>query len=196
MDDAPNTKTIGLALVISVILISGVFVAFSNANKQQGQIVLPAGGTYLGPTPTNTQENWIQRKGKIYPYAFLYPDTLSLGEFPNDPTDSVTMFIANTDANTNLFFRVETLTVKPIEYAQNWWKQYNWKGVSSVSAFTNSKGLTGYRAKYLDNNGTTPYDHVFFEVPKQTDLIIWISGKLFEPSVFDTLVDSVDWKLP
>lgn len=224
MQDIPNTKTIGIAIIISIILITSVFFAFDRAKKQQGQIVLPAGGTYLGPlqTPTiiekqpeihfsgleariipvPTDSTWSTNEGKKFPYSFSYPSVLSLGVFPNDPYDGVTIFYGNTKPEENLFFRVENLTLlnkkdyigKTLEYAQNWYKDYRWTGVSSVTAFTNSKGLTGYRAKYLDDKGTTPYDHVFFAVPNKPDLVIWISGKLFEPSVFDKLVDSVSWK--
>ena len=219
MEDIPNRKTIGIALTISALLISGVIFSFSNAKKQQGQIVLPAGGTYLGPTPTagkpdirfsglearvipvSNDATWVQNKGKLFPYSFSYPDSLSLGVFTNDPFDGVTIFYGNTRPEENLFFRVENLTTinkkeyigKPMDYAQNWHKDYRWSGVSSVTAFTNTKGLKGYRAKYLDENGKIPYDHVFFEAPADKNLIIWISGKLFEPTVFDKLVDSVTW---
>lgn len=219
MEDIPNIKTIGIALAISAILIFGVIVSFSNAKKQQGQIVLPAGGTYLGPTPTTGKPDtrfsglearvipvpaddvWAKNEGKQFPYSFSYPKTLSLGVFTDDPFDGVTIFYGNTKPEENLFFRIENLTTinkkeyigKPMEYAQNWYKDYRWSGVSSVTAFTNSQGLKGYRAKYFDENGKTPYDHVFFEVPEKNDLIIWISGKLFEPSVFDKIIDSVDW---
>ena len=81
-----------------------------------------------------------------------------------------------------------------MEYAGDWWKEYNWKGVASVSAFTNSKGLKGYRAKYLNDQNTTSYDHIFFEVPGRKDLIIWLSGKLFSQPDFDKLIDSVAWE--
>lgn len=220
MEDAPNLKTVGIAVLISIVLIAGVFLSFLNATKNQGDIVLPAGGTYLGPSPTTgqpkvrfleleariipvpTDATWGTNEGKIFPYAFSYPKTLSLGVFPNDPYDGVTIFYGNTKPEENLFFRVENLTTlnkqeyigKPMEYANDWYKEYRWKGVASVTAFTNSKGLKGYRAKYLDDTEKTPYDHVFFEVPNNNNLIIWISGKLFTKEIFDKLVDSVEWK--
>jgi len=182
------------ALAVTLVLCIGVFLAYQSAKSRTSTVVLPGGITYLGPTPTTTQTSLAQYKGKLYPFSFSYPSSFSLGWFPNDPYDAVTAFLPHTDSNKNVFFRVEKLNRTPLEYAQTWWKQYTWKGVSTVTALTNSNGLKGYRAKYLDQSDKTPYDHVFFEVPGRTDLIIWISGKLFTPDVFDRLVDSVSWK--
>lgn len=220
--DAPSSKIIYVSLAVSLVLFAGVFWAFSSAKKRTGTIVLPGGITYLGPTPTKQipvngsqftggkipisgDVKWAEQKGKRYPYSFSFPSSISLGVFPDDPYDSVTVFYQDTEANNNIFFRVEDLNKlnkkeyigKPMEYAQNWWKDYTWKGVSSVTAFTNSSNLKGYRARYLNEKNETPYDHVFFEVvaggPGRTDLIIWISGKLFSQEIFDRLVDSVTW---
>lgn len=82
---------------------------------------------------------------------------------------------------------------KTKEYANDWWKDYAWKNVSSVTTFTNSHGLAGYRAAYTNDEGTIPYEHVFFEVPGNNNLVIWVSGKLFSDDVFSKLVDSVSW---
>ena len=222
MQDSPNTKIIGIAIGISLILIIGVYMAFSRAKKQQGHVVLPGGVTYLGPSPTTTPKQpdihfslleasiipvpndatWTTHEGKLFPYTFSYPSPLSLGVFMNDPYDGVTIFYGNTSAQENLFFRVDNLTTlkkteyigKPMEYAEHWYKDYTWSSVASVTAFTNTQGLKGYRAKYLDSTGKTPYDHVFFAVPGDTNLIIWISGKLFDQPTFEKLVDSVSWK--
>ncbi len=220
-DSQSDIKTLLPAVGISIFLILIIGLAVTRAKSQKGTIVLPGGVTYLGPTPTPTPANgakfdsvmggqipipdsaqWVEQKGKLFPYSFAYPNTISLGVFPNDPYDSVTVFYNGTDAQGNLFFRIEDLTqlqkvsfiTKPkIEYVNQWWKDYSWSGVSSVTPFTNSKGLKGYRAKYIDSKGQTPYDHVFFEVPNNKNLLIWISGKLFSQTVFDKLVDSVSW---
>lgn len=189
-------KSLLPTFIVSLVLCVAVFIAFQSAKTRQGTVVLPGGITYLGPTPTpptSPNSPTSSYTGKLYPYSFSYPSSFSLGWFPNDPYDAVTAFLPNTDSNKNIFFRVEKLSGTAIDYANNWWKNYTWKGVSSVTAFTNSKGLKGYRAKYLDTTDKTPYDHVFFEVPGRTDLIMWISGKLFTKDVFDKLVDSVSW---
>lgn len=211
-------KTLIPALVVSFILFAGVFIAYQTARSRPSSIVLPGGITYLGQTPTpepsqappvaagkipiDASAKWVENKGKKYPYTFLYPSSLSLGFYPNDPYEPITVFYPNTDSSTNIFFRVDDLnrlnkTVyigKPMAYAQNWWKDYSWKGVSTVTEFTNSKGLTGYRATYIDLSGNTPYDHIFFTIPGRSDLIIWLSGKIFSPEVFDKIVDSVTWQ--
>lgn len=201
--DTPSLKVVLPAMLVSILLFTGVSAAYQSAKSRPSSIVLPGGITYLGQTPTSISPSSLispstpslaSYKGKLFPYSFRYPAGFSLGWFPNDPFDAVTAFITGTDANQNIFFRVEKLSGTPIDYARSWWKQYNWKGVTSVTTFSNSNNLTGYRAKYLDQTGKTPYDHVFFEIPGKKDLIIWISGKLFSPKEFDTLVDSVNWK--
>ena len=217
MDSPPTSRMLIPAMVISAVLFAGAFMAFKSSQSQPGTIVLPGGITYLGPTPTTkppaplvidgkipvpADATWTERNGALFPYSFSYPETLSLGVFPDDPFDAVTVFYPGTDSNANIFFRVDTLTKlnkkqfigKPSEYANTWWKEYAWKGVTSVTAFTNSRGLSGYRAKYKNEQGVTPYDHVFFEVPGSPDLIIWLSGRIFTPETFDRLVDSVSWK--
>ena len=220
--NAPELKSLLPAVTISILLIVGIGFAVSYARSQNGTVVLPGGITYLGPTPTSIPVNtttfsnvlngqipvpdnasWVEQKGKVLPFTFMYPNTLSLGVFPNDPYDSVTVFYNGTDAQENLFFRVEDLKSlhkdifisKPkIEYVKQWWKDYSWTGVGSITPFTNSMGLSGYRAKYVDSSNKTPYEHVFFEVPNHDNLMIWVSGKLFSQTVFDKLVDSVSWK--
>ncbi len=193
-----------------------------------GTVVLPGGITYLGPSPTKATSDkrqaisekipipsdagWATQTGKKYPYSFLYPTSLSLGFFPNDPFDAVTIFWGDTNPQENLLLRVENIKDLPAgrqgikgkedyikkskkDYALVWWKDYSWKGVSDISEFTNSKGLKGYRAKYLDASGTSPFDHIFFEVPGRPELVVWLSGRLVAADVFDRIIDSVGWNV-
>ncbi len=210
-----DLKKISLVTALIVIVLGGATVAaYRYAKKRPGSTVLPGGITYLGPVSERKPNEpkkfsvapntpWTQYEGKRFPYTFSYPTTLALGIFPNDPFDAVTVFWGNTDARLNLLLRVEDLNNvtggKPYinqskkVYAENWWKQYNWKGVKSVEEFTNTRGLKGYRAKYLDPNNQTPFDNIFFEVPNRPDLVIWMASPIIEPSVFDRIVDSVAW---
>lgn len=194
-----NIRSFIPIFIVTTILFSAVIWAYQSAKNRTSTIVLPGGITYLGPSPSPSAPSspstptWSTWTGAIYPYTFTYPASMNLGLFPNDPMDSVTVFLDGTDASQNVFFRVEKLTGSPMDYATNWWKQYAWKGVSSVTAFTNTNGLKGYRAAYLNEKDETPYDHVFFEVPGKKDLIIWISGRLFSKEDFTKLVDSVHW---
>ena len=212
-------QTFIIAGIAFIILTGGTLLAYNHAKGRTGTLVFPGGITYLGPTPTQPQSSehraqsnkipvatdakWNIQKGKNFPYEFSYPSTLSLGVFPGDPFDSVTIFWGNTNPQENLLLRVEDLTKMPDmkqyinkskkEYAQIWWKQYGWKGISDVSEFTNNKGLKGYRAKYVDSSGNIPYDNIFFVVSGRDNLVIWLTGKLLEPQVFDKIVDSVSW---
>lgn len=213
-------KTLPAVGGVFLVLLGIVLLAYQYSRPRTGAIVLPGGVTYLGPSPkvqetiNNKQKAsgkipipadaaWATQTGKKYPYTFLYPSTLSLGVFPNDPFDAVTIFWGDTNSQENLLFRVENLKEmkgkeayikKPKkDYVLDWWKDYTWKGVADIAEFKNSKGLAGYRAKYLDASGSSPFDHVFFEIPNRPDLVIWLSGKMLEQGVFDRVVDSVDW---
>lgn len=211
-----NISTVIVVVITSVVILTaGVIGAYSYAKRRTGTIVLPAGVTYLGPSAQSASpaaskpdvspaSQWVSTSGKIFPYAFLYPNSLSLGVFPNDPFDSVTLFWGTTNPQENIFFRVENLADMPdfkefinkpkIEYVRVWYKPYNiWKGVSEIIEFTNAKGLRGYRAKYRDTAGQIPFDNVFFEAPESRNLMIWLSGRLFDQSDFDRIVDSVSW---
>jgi len=203
-----------MAIALVVILTAAVVASYAYAKKQTGTIILPAGVTYLGPTPTPpppsgawipipSNVSWGTQKGKRYPYSFSFPTNLALGVFPGDPFDPVTIFWGNTNPSENIFFRVENLNEmqgtsafidKPkIDYASFWWKQYNWKGVATVTQFTNSKGLVGYRAKYLNSEGKTLLDNIFFEVPGRPELVIWMASKLIDSTTFDRMADSLAW---
>ncbi|OGG14485.1 hypothetical protein A2875_02080 [Candidatus Gottesmanbacteria bacterium RIFCSPHIGHO2_01_FULL_46_14] len=192
-----------LVMTAAILLLTiGTIVAFESAKRRTPTIVLPGGITYLGPSPLAAPvppaDEWVTYQGKLFPYSFSYPKSLSLGVFPNDPFDSVTIYWGNTNPQENLLLRVEKRSPAAtpiIEYARDWWKQYNWSGVKSVEQFKNSKGLTGYRAKYIDSTGKTPYDNIFFEVPGKPELVIWMSGKLLDQETFDRLIESVSWQL-
>jgi len=208
-------KTLPLIGAVFFILLAIVSLAYQYSRPRTGAIVLPGGITYLGPSPTvketrdKRQETggkisvpadatWATQTGKKYPYSFLYPSPLSLGVFPDDPFDAVTIFWGDTNPQENLLLRVETIKDKKKskkDYVLDWWKDYTWKGVADISEFTNSKGLKGYRAKYLDSSGSSPFDHVFLEIPGRPELVIWMSGKMLPQGVFDKIVDSVTWSL-
>jgi hypothetical protein len=204
-----------IVVIALVVLISVTVGAYSYAKKRTGTTILPGGSTYLGPSPASAPapvsttisvpidapaQIW---KGQKHPYYFSYPTGLALGFFPGDPFDAVTVFWGNTNPSENIFIRVEDLNVmtdgkqyiskSKKEYANMWWKQYNWKGVSEIIEFTNSKGLKGFRAKYVDSAGQTPFDNVFFEVPGRRDLIVWVGGSKLEKQLFDRIVDTFGW---
>lgn len=201
-----DRKILILTTFLFILLTGLTYVAFLSAKNRTPNIVLPGGVTYLGPSPTQQATSdkiqiadnakWTTQIGKKYPYSFLFPETLSLGVFPNDPFDAVGIYWNNLDASANLLLRVETISqgVGVKEYATTWWKQYSWKGVADVLEFTNKNGLKGYRAKYINEKGETPYDNVFIEVPGRRDLVIWMASGLLEPAIFDKIVDSVSWK--
>jgi len=204
--------TAGLVLLLLIITIG----SYLHAKGRNGTTVLPGGITYLGPSPSpiiNLTQNtyipipsdskWATYNGKLFPYSFQYPTALSLGVFPNDPFDGVTIFWGNTNPQENIFLRVEDLQKLPDMakfigkskkgYADIWWKQYSWKGVSSVDEFTNAKGVKGYRAKYVNDKGQIPFDNIFFEIPGKSNLVVWMGNKIIDPITFDKIIDSFTW---
>lgn len=202
-------KTLAVAGVAFLLLVSATYLSYRHTKSRTPQIVLPAGGTYLGPTPSlekpastagkipvPADAAWGTWTGKKFPYSFSYPTTLSLGFFPDDLFDAVTIFWNNTNPQENLLLRVEKPTAKEKNtrlYVENWWRQYAFTGVSTIEEFTTKQNLKGYRVGYKDSSGKIPYEHAFLEVPGKPELVIWMSQKLLDQSIFNRIVDSLIW---
>jgi hypothetical protein len=90
---------------------------------------------------------------------------------------------------------VQYISQPKIEYVQNWWTQWSGlKGVKSLEQFTNSKGMKGYKVKFINTAGESPNDDVFFEVPGRSDLMVRFGNGYLDKPVFDRIVDSFNWK--
>jgi len=244
----PELKNVGaIAAVSSIVVILLIILQHNMAFQKTSTIVIPAGGTYLGPTntptpmpgaqaqvgnepvattkPSETVKNdaanadgtytttagkfavtdnavWVTVKGNKYPYSFSFPKALKLVTFPNDQFDIYAISWNNMPPDQNVLIGVDNLsrtdtlkqyiTVSKHSYVENWWKQFGLKGVGSILEFTNSKGLKGYRAKFLNSANQSPNEDVFFEVPDPT-YVIHIASGILDASVFDKLLDSVAW---
>lgn len=208
---------VGAIVAICVVILLGVvFVWNAWTIQRNGKVVFHAGVTYTGPDQTQQKQlpekftvddttKWIRKTGKLYPYSFDAPETLTLVRFDNDPYDIYAVSYNNQPPSSHVLIGVDNLSAKEelkqyikqpkTVYVQEWWEHIGGlSGLSSITPFTNSKGLNGYRAKFLLKDGTpTPYDDVFFEVPKRNDLVIHLSNAILEPDVFNRIVDSVSW---
>ncbi len=142
-------------------------------------------------------------KGKKYPYSFSVPSTLKLTTFPNDQFDIYAIAWENRPPDQNVLVGVDNLTrtdalkqyvsLSKRSYVENWWKQFGGlKGVASIVEFTNSKGLKGYRAKFLNSANQTPNEDVFFETPDPKYVIHLASG-ILDTTLFNTIIDTVAW---
>jgi hypothetical protein len=234
--DIPAFKNTGLiAGGISIVIIALIILQHNLSFK--GTIVLPAGGTYLGPSETTTQAptappalpsvasakegqplpttpspgkftvagnaTWINVSGRIYPYSFQSPKSLSLVTFPNDQFDIYAISWNNHPPDQNVLIGVDNLkrtdnlkqyiNVSKRGYVENWWKQFGLTGVSSITEFTNSNNLKGYRAKYKTAAGLSPNDDIFFETPDPA-LVIHLASGVLDSSVFNLIIDTVAWK--
>lgn len=119
-------------LIIIGVLILGVsiYVAYRNSQSRAGNIIIPAGTTYLGPTltsapstPIPTKDSqpptaplrfsaasdvtWRTQSGRIYPYSISFPTTLPLTIFPDDETDSVAISWGNIPPQKNILLNIE-----------------------------------------------------------------------------------------
>jgi len=241
-DQTPNLpayKNTGI-IAVGICIVLLLFIMLQHNMSFKGTIVLPAGGTYLGPSSTTetpaptpiptttiattpppnaaangsytTQQGklafpknatWVSVFGNKYPYAFQAPKALPLVTLPNDQFDIWAISWNNQPPDQNVLIGVDNLTrtdnlkqyinTTKRAYVENWWKQFGLTGVSSITEFTNSNGLKGYRAKYTTASGVSPNDDVFFETPNSS-LVIHMASGILDPSIFNLIVDSVSWK--
>lgn len=190
-------KTVGIAVAITLIGVVAVLIHYQKISGRQGTIVIPAGNTYLGPTPTQaaTSNEWHTVKGHIYPYTMSVPASIALTTFPDDPYDMYA--IDGRDPASNVLIGIDT-KANPREtkstYIQNWRKQFSiLTGIKSIDSFTNANGLKGYKVKFLNANGEAPGLDIFFEVPGKPHYVIHLNSGTLDPAVFADIVDSVGW---
>jgi hypothetical protein len=243
----PKLKHTGRLIAGAVLLILLVIILRHNlAFQKKSTVVLPAGGTYLGPTPTPLAQpttNYppptpqpttrnpqptppadkdgsyttsagkfavtadaprVTVRGNIYPYFFRSPSALKLVTLPGDNKyDIWAMSWNNTPPDQNVLIGVDNLEQSKTmnqyissskrPYVENWWKQFGGlKGVATISEFTNSQGLRGYRARYLDSANKSPNEDIFFEV-SDPKFVIHMAAGILDDSVFNTIIDSVGW---
>lgn len=219
--EQPDFPKLILATVIGVLLLGGaVYAAYRYSQKQAGNIVLPGGVTYLGPSPSATgpanvqpptaplrftvasNVSWIKQTGKIYPYTFSYPTTLPLVAFSNDGSDSIAIAWGNIPAQYNILLNMEFIKSRDpkyldqpkIEYVKNWYKFFSGlKGVKKVEPFTNTNGMKGYKATYINLSNQTPNTDVFLEAPNDPNLMIHLANGVIDPPIFDRMIDSLSW---
>jgi hypothetical protein len=205
-----------IAIVIVVFLMVTVFTWNSWTQKRKGEVVMHSGVSYLGPTqaaaastnsgkftaPADTPTKII--KGQEYQYTITIPETLELVRLGENPYDIWAVKYANINPSSAVLIGVDNLQTNEklktyvnqpkIAYVENWWRQFGGlTGVSSITPFTNSKGLKGYKAKYTTGSGPSPNEDIFFEVPGKKNLVIHLSNGVLDQAVFDKIVDSVSW---
>lgn len=214
-DYSSHIKVAGIAVVITLVMTALVLLHYQQIAKRTGTIVIPAGNTYLGPNapgqnsqpaPTSAANvftvaediPWHDIKGRMYPYTFSAPQTLTLKTFENDTYDIYAIDCCGVDPGSNVLIGLDPKAdpkQTKLAYVKNWWHQFSGlKSVSSIDQFTNSKGLKGYKAKYVNSAGETPNIDVFFEVPGRPEYIIHLAPGTLDPAIFEKIIDSVAWK--
>jgi len=202
-------KAVAVAAGITVIGTILVISHYRQISGRSGTIIIPAGNTYLGPpntaTPQPPADNAVLRtvKGNIYPYTFSMPATITLVTFPNDPYDMYAL--SGSDPSSNVLIGVDDLQKNTTRsqyinqsktvYINQWWKLFSvLTGVKSIDPFTNSKGLKGYKVKFLTTSGESSSNDIFFEIPDKPQYVIHLSNGPLDQAVFDKIVDSVGWE--
>lgn len=150
--------------------------------------------------------SWTTIKSAKYAYTFSIPETLTLTPFLTEEFDAYAITWNNVAKEANVLIGVENLASdekkamyvqkSKKEYIESFWsKQYNLTGIKTMEPFTNGKGLNGYKVKFQTTGGISPFDDVFFEVPKMPNLVVHLSNAILDPTVFDKIVESVTWSL-
>lgn len=203
-----------------LLLIGALYITYRYSLLQSNNIILPGGITYLGPSSTTkpllptltvkprklftapSDDKWVIFHGSVYPYSLNHPQSLNLVVFPKDKSDSIAFSFDNTDPRVNILLNIEKisdrdplLAGKPIiDYVKNWYKYFSGlKGVDKIDAFQNVNNLKGYRAVFINDVNQTPNVDVFLEIPGSNDLVIHLANGNLDPSIFDRIVDSVNW---
>jgi hypothetical protein len=203
-------------LVVFLLLVGGVYYYVSK--KSKGEVIFPAGVNYLspenkqtGPTAPSydyakmaTSSDWLTYKGKAFAFSFQYPKGLSPLTFPNDPNDSVTFNVSTVPPERNLMFVMETISARdkklvgqPEQFVKSYWKFFSGlKSVKSMAAFTNEKGLNGFKVNYINKANIVGTDNYFFEVPGDSDHLLHINNTFPKEgeAVFLRMLNSLDYK--
>ena len=209
-------KAMGIAIGITALLTALVVWTWMDAAGKTGTIVIPAGNTYLGPnTPAlqpkirqtasegkftaSPETPWREVRGTRFHYVMSVPTTLTLIQPSGDnPYDIYEISWGSYDPASTVLVGVDYKAdpkQPKSDYVRSWFKQFSGlKSVASIDIFTNSKGLKGYKAKYVNSAGETPNLDVFFEVPDHPELVIHLANGVLDPTMFDKIVDSVGWE--
>jgi hypothetical protein len=216
----PNLKSTGMIAVgICVVLILLVILQHNLSFQKSGTIILPAGGTYLGPTsapateapvaviPTSTvpvvpakrDASWVTMKGNKYPYSFQVPSTVKLVPLSKDQYDIYAISVNNQPPDSNVLIGVDDLrrtdalkryiSISKRTYVEEWWKQFG--GLKGVVTITEFTNSQGTKGYRAKYIGSST-DDVFFEV-KEPHFVIHLSSGVLDKAVFDAVSDSVAW---
>lgn len=207
MEEKPEMKKIALGAILGLIVIAGiVYAGFSYSQKTKLQTT-PAGDTGSQATENKSEVfvftadpavPWIVFSQPEYAYTFSFPQTLPLYKF-TDPPFSIGIKWNNVDPKYNMLVDQESIQVRDQQsvgnmeqFVNNWWKSFSGlTGIKSVTRFTNTNGLTGYRAIYINKAGETPNVDVFFADPNNPDRVVHFANGILEPTIFDRIIDSL-----
>lgn len=196
-----SLKIAGIALGIGLVLILLIFIQYKMISSRQGTIVLPAGDTYLGPSPTPIpqqqeaiqndttpepapefnvvdSETWVPVKGNIYPYTFQAPKSLKLVTFDNDAYDIYAIDWNGLAPSSNVLIGVDNLKndEKKTQYVDAPKRDYvdNW-----WRQFGGLKGVSSI-VPFVNSKGLQGYKAKYFNSAHQTpylDVFFEIPGK-------------------
>lgn len=213
-DQKEFTKLALVTFGAILILIGATYSAYRYSQNRIGNIILPGGVTYLGPSPkdekpvnitsptpsqkgfsADSNVSWKTQAGKKYQFSFSYPETLPLAVFQNDPDDTIAIVWEKIPAQENILVNVENLQKTEKEkFIKNWYtNSAQLTSFVNVQPFNTVNGLKGYKAIYKNKNGSQEI-HVFFENSKNLQILLHFHQTILPADIFSRLLDSVKWK--
>jgi hypothetical protein len=211
----PDLKRIGIGLLVGAFALSfGAYLGYYFGQNQaclqeEADIQTKTGFNQNPPTAplrftASADTPWKEHEGLVYNYTLSYPETLPIVVFPNDPSDAVALEWGNIPAENNILLNVEDINNQAPEYVgnvqgfvENWWRFFSGlKGVASVDKFTNTQGLTGYKAIYINTSDQSPNVDVFFEIPGNPSKVIHMANGVLDPVIFNRMVDNINYEEP
>lgn len=212
-DQKEFTKLALITFGAVLILIGATYSAYRYSQNRIGNIILPGGVTYLGPSPkdekpvnitsstpsqkgfsADSNVSWKTQAGKKYQFSFSYPETLPLAVFQNDPDDTIAIVWEKIPAQENIFVSVENIQkTEKDKFIKNWYtNSAQLTSLVNVQPFSNVNGLKGYKAVYKNKAGLEEI-HVFFETSQKPQLLLHFHQAILPSDIFSRLLDSVRW---
>lgn len=213
-DQKEFTKLALVTFGAIIILVGTTYSAYRYSQNRAGNIILPGGITYLGPSPKDEKSPvslsptpaakvfsadsnvaWKTQAAKKYQFSFSYPETLPLAVFQNDPDDKIGIAWEKIPAQENILVSVENLQKQEKDaFIRGWYTHSSQlESFISIQPFSNVNGVKGTKAVYKNKNGTEEI-HVFFVSSQKPQLLLHFYQTILPTDIFSRLLDSVKWK--
>ncbi len=85
----------------------------------------------------------------------------------------------------------EFKTMDLANYPESYWRQFSGlTGTKEILRFSNSNGVKGARAVYVNVSNESPATEVFFEFPTRKGDFVHFGSGVLSPDVFNKIIDT------